>query len=101
MHVEHLCVFCTELTGQKIGACHLTALASAGAIQARGLPAPAEQLPACLGSIRTEAALAQIPTARTHGHQTGVSIWVLTSLQFLPPSAQHDALQAAKVAESW
>ena len=68
---------CTECAGQAAGAYHLAALVSAGAVQAGGLSSDAHQLPASLGNICPQAALAQIPAAGADGHQTGVFTHVL------------------------
>lgn len=63
---------CAERTSQTVGACHLTAMASAGAAQAGVLPSDAQQLPASLVSTCAENALAQIPVAGTDSRQTGM-----------------------------
>lgn len=74
---------CTECAGQAAGACHLAALVSAAAVQARDLSSDAQRLPASLGGICAQAALAQIPAAGTVGHQTGVFTHVLVTFAAL------------------
>lgn len=70
---------CTECASQAAGADILAALVSAGAIQARSLSSDARPLPASLGSICAQTALAQIPAAGTDGHHTGELTGVLVN----------------------